>query len=178
MRRIGSTGHGRRSTARTCGRLGGRQNRPESGRSRTQRLEAPPDRLRARHAARDLAHGRQPQRHHADAAARGRDPGRARPSWPAAPPPAQAVWRSRLPLAPGTARAAPAWHLGEDRQARQSAWIRTRPRALGRRADDRLAPPVPAPRVRYERRDDIHEAFLAIGCSLICLKLLRAENSF
>jgi len=33
-------------------------------------------------------------------------------------------------------------------------------------------------RVRYERRDDIHEAFLAIGYSLICLKLLRAEESF
>ncbi len=33
-------------------------------------------------------------------------------------------------------------------------------------------------RVRYERRDDIHEALLAIGCSLICLKLLNAEESF
>jgi hypothetical protein len=33
-------------------------------------------------------------------------------------------------------------------------------------------------RVRYERRDDIHEAFLAIGCSLICLKLLQADESF
>jgi transposase len=33
-------------------------------------------------------------------------------------------------------------------------------------------------RVRYERRADIHEAFLAIGCSLICLKLLQAEESF
>jgi len=32
-------------------------------------------------------------------------------------------------------------------------------------------------RVRYERRDDIHEAFLAIGCSLICLKLLH-QNTF
>jgi transposase len=32
-------------------------------------------------------------------------------------------------------------------------------------------------RIRYERRDDIHEAFLAIGCSLICLKLLQAEQS-
>ena len=29
-------------------------------------------------------------------------------------------------------------------------------------------------RIRYERRDDIHEAFLAIGCCLICLKLLQA----
>jgi transposase len=60
--------------------FGGRQNQPESGRPRTQRLEAPPDRLRARHAARDLAHRRQPQRHHPDAAARGRDPARARPA--------------------------------------------------------------------------------------------------
>jgi transposase len=33
-------------------------------------------------------------------------------------------------------------------------------------------------RVRYERRADIHEAFLAIGCSLICVKLLHAENAF
>ena len=32
-------------------------------------------------------------------------------------------------------------------------------------------------RIRYERRDDIHEAFLAIGCSLICLKLLQAQES-
>ena len=32
-------------------------------------------------------------------------------------------------------------------------------------------------RIRCERRDDIHEAFLAIGCSLICLKLLQAEHS-
>jgi len=31
-------------------------------------------------------------------------------------------------------------------------------------------------RIRYERRDDIHEAFLAIGCGLICFKtLLRAD---
>jgi transposase len=32
-------------------------------------------------------------------------------------------------------------------------------------------------RIRYERRDDIHEAFLAIGCSLICLELLHARES-
>ena len=30
-------------------------------------------------------------------------------------------------------------------------------------------------RIRYERRADIHEAFLSIGCSLICFKRL---NSF
>jgi transposase len=33
-------------------------------------------------------------------------------------------------------------------------------------------------RVRYERRDDIHEAFLAIACRLICLKLLPSRESF
>jgi hypothetical protein len=33
-------------------------------------------------------------------------------------------------------------------------------------------------RIRYERRDDIHEAFLSIGCSLTCLKLLQAGGAF
>jgi transposase len=33
-------------------------------------------------------------------------------------------------------------------------------------------------RVRYERRADIHEAFLKIAGCLICLKLLQAEESF
>jgi hypothetical protein len=32
-------------------------------------------------------------------------------------------------------------------------------------------------RVRYERRADIHEAFLHTACSLICLKRLQAEQS-
>ena len=32
-------------------------------------------------------------------------------------------------------------------------------------------------RIRYERRDDIHEAFLSIGCSLICLKLLQTGRA-
>jgi transposase len=33
-------------------------------------------------------------------------------------------------------------------------------------------------RIRYERHADIHEAFLAIGYSLICLKLLHPESAF
>ena len=33
-------------------------------------------------------------------------------------------------------------------------------------------------RVRYERRSDIHEAFLSIACSLICWNFLKASNSF
>jgi transposase len=31
-------------------------------------------------------------------------------------------------------------------------------------------------RVRYEKRADIHEAFLALGCSLICWKFLRRHT--
>lgn len=33
-------------------------------------------------------------------------------------------------------------------------------------------------RVRYERRADVHEAFLQIAGCLICFKLLNAEESF
>ena len=33
-------------------------------------------------------------------------------------------------------------------------------------------------RIRYERRDDIHEALLQIGCALICFSLLQAAGSF
>jgi hypothetical protein len=29
--------------------------------------------------------------------------------------------------------------------------------------------------VRYERRDDIHEAFLALGCILICYNCLTSS---
>ena len=27
--------------------------------------------------------------------------------------------------------------------------------------------------IRYERRDDIHEAFLTLGCALICFRFLQ-----
>lgn len=33
-------------------------------------------------------------------------------------------------------------------------------------------------RIRYERRDDIHEALLQIGCALICFSRLQAAESF
>lgn len=81
--------------------FGGQQNRPEPGRSRAQRLQAPSDRLRPRHAACLLAHRRQPQRHHPDAAARRRDPAGAWTSRPTTPPAADALRRPCLPLARG-----------------------------------------------------------------------------
>jgi hypothetical protein len=30
-------------------------------------------------------------------------------------------------------------------------------------------------RVRYEKRADIHEAFLSLGCTLICWRFLRVD---
>ncbi len=30
-------------------------------------------------------------------------------------------------------------------------------------------------RIRYERRDDIHQAFLTLGCALICFRFLHPE---
>jgi hypothetical protein len=97
---------------------------------------------------------------------------------PAPAPPTRAVRRPRLPLARGTRelrrrhiRARIAWPrsalgpgLGRKRWVleRTIAWLHQY-RWL---------------RIRYQRRDDTHEAFLAIGCSLICLKLLQAEESF
>ncbi len=31
-------------------------------------------------------------------------------------------------------------------------------------------------RIRYERRADIHEAFLSLACSIICLRILHRSN--
>ena len=51
-------------------------------------------------------------------------------------------------------------------------------RAPARPLHLRLAPQRRRLLIRTDRRDDIHEAFLAIACSLICLKLLQADDSF
>jgi hypothetical protein len=42
-------------------------------------------------------------------------------------------------------------------------------------SDDLLAAiaPLLPPRIRYERRADIHEAFTLLGCALICLNQIR-----
>jgi transposase len=52
-------------------------------------------------------------------------------------------------------------HLGSERWVveRTLSWLRQHRRL----------------RLRYERRADIHEAFLALVCSLICLRALRGS---
>ena len=56
-----------------------------------------------------------------------------------------------------------------------------RSQLVGRRACVVVAPPLPAAKkVRYERRAQVHRAFLELGYKLICwnrvLRLLRAQH--
>jgi hypothetical protein len=66
---------------------------------------------------------------------------------------------------------------GEDSQARRRDWREVRtPTVGGRAADTGVAFSLQATllyAVRYERRADIHEAFLVLCCALICLSYLR-----
>jgi len=47
------------------------------------------------------------------------------------------------------------------------------PVAVGRGADVRWLNQFRRLRVRYDKRADIHEAFLSLGCALICWQSLR-----
>ena len=66
---------------------------------------------------------------------------------------------------------------GEHRCAGKSAWLRTGPRpwVVERTIAGCTSTAACGP---LRRRCDIHEAFLAIGCSLICLSLLLAPEPF
>jgi transposase len=157
--------------------FGGQQDRAEPGRPWPFRLEAPPDHLRSRQPARGLAHGGNrnditqmlplvdaipPVRGH-----RGRPRRRPRQLY------GDRAYHSRegrKELRRRGIQAKIAWPksghgsgLGKQRWVveRTIAWLHQYRRL----------------RVRYERRDDIHEALLAIGCSLICLKLFETEHS-
>ncbi len=156
----------------------GHQDWPEPGRPLKKRLQAPSDRLRPRHAAGLLAHRRQPQRHHRDDPVAGCHPARARPPGRPRRRPRELYGdrayhsrEGRRELRRRGIQAKIAWPksphgsgLGKKRWVveRTIAWLHQYRRL----------------RIRYERRDDIHEAFLAIGCSLICLKLLQAQEPF
>src|SRR5207244_11978506 len=109
------------------------------------RLQAPYADLRTGHPARALAERRQPQRRPRAAAAGGCDPAGARQARPPSPPAAAAARRRRLQLTPAPSRAARPRHQRRDTPAEAGARIRARPRALGGRAHDLLATPVPPP---------------------------------
>ena len=60
-----------------------------------------------------------------------------------------------------------------NRPPRLGAWASP----LGGRAHDLLASPTQAT-ARFERRDDIHQALLTIGCCLVCFKQLQRAEAF
>ena len=170
---VRSSGRGRSSTRAGSRRKKGLRNGPELSGQRTSGLEAPPPRRRERDPARLAAHGPQPQRRHpADPAARGGAGGR-RPARPSAPRPASLVadrgydhdkYRrllrdrgikpliARRQTAHGSRLARVRWVV-----ERTFAWLHNLKRLL----------------VRYERRADMHEALLALGCCLVCFRRLR-----
>src|SRR5229473_4987989 len=126
-----------------CAPLGGREDRSKPRRPRQERLQAPYADLRTGHAARALAQRRQPQRHPRAAAARGCDPTGARQARTSSSPAAAAARRRRLPLPPPPRRAAGPPDQRRDPTTEATTRLRARQAALGRRAHDRLAAPVP-----------------------------------
>src|SRR6266852_752974 len=128
-----------------CAPLGGREDRSKPCRPRQKRLQTPYADLRTGHPARALCERRQPQRHPRAAAARGRDPARARQTRPTPPPAAAAARRRRLSLPPPPPSAARPRHQRRDQPTEATTRLRPRQAALGRRAHDRLAAPVPSP---------------------------------
>jgi transposase len=166
-----STSAGRSSTPARCRRKRG----PEPGRPRSARLQAPPPGRRHWRPARGQPDRRQPQRHHpADPLVDAVPPiagttGRPAPAPPGAggrprlrprrlPPPASPA-RHR----PQSARRQTAHGSGLGRASwpveRSLSWLHQFRRLL----------------VRFERRADMHEAFLVLGCCLICLRKLQGS---
>src|SRR5262249_45499623 len=81
--------------------------------------------------------------------------------------------RSRL-----RCRGYPRWpasssHRSAGGDAAHRSWQSYGPLVLGRVADVCLVESVPRLRVRYDKRADIHEAFLSLGCALIWWHALR-----
>lgn len=126
-----------------CVPLGGRAHRPEPSRPPKAGLQAPSDHLWARQPPGDRDNRRQRQRHHPLRVAGGcrtGHPGAARATQAKAE---ERLRRSGLSLTEVPARTAPSQGQGQGRQAKRSARLRSRPKALGGRAHHLLASPVP-----------------------------------
>jgi len=144
------------------------------------RLQALPDRRRTRHPARGDHHRRQPQRRHpTDPADPGRSvvpPIRGRRGRPLRRPKHlyadrgydHEVYRDKVRRVPDR----PAPHPGP-RPARHRARLRPGCVPLGRGRSDRTAALLRRVRIRWEIRDDIHHAFVTLGCAVICRRRLR-----
>ena len=171
---IGSTGRGRARTRRACPQKGGRKDRQDPDGSRRAGLEAPPCfRPQGRPAHGSAHRGQRPRLEGLRGDGGRRRAGQAPRSWPTEETPGEAAGGQRLRLPSVQGSAPEARHQGAHRPARgglhieklgRHRWVVGRTLAWLARYR-RLS-------VRYERRADIHEAFLHPGCSPICLSYL------
>ena len=177
VRRARSSGRGRSPTPVTCRRKRGLRDGPEPGRRGQKRAPSTTSSSTRRDPARLGAHRRQPPRRHpADPAARPRAAGRAAWSAGRAADPTRVIadrgydydsHRRQLRqrgIRPEIARRKTEHGSGLGRYRwvveRTFAWLHQFKRLL----------------VRYDRRADIHEAFLALGCCLVCYRRLNEPH--
>jgi hypothetical protein len=171
----GLTWLGRSRTPPTCARSKGAHNRTKPSRPRPRRLQAPrPDR-RDRHPTGRHRDWQPPQRRHPAHSLAGYGPTHPRPRRSAA---AQAQDAGRRPwlrprkyrrllrargIRPAIARRGVPYgpELGRWRVERTIAWLHQYRRL----------------RIRWERRTDIHQAFLKLACCLICWRCLQRSFS-
>ncbi len=172
-----SGGGGRSSIPATCRRKRGAPRQARARRPRTARLEASLDRRSGRSPTRVRAHRWEPPRRHAAAPARRGDPGRTWQHRPPTLPTRRADRRLRLRLQEPPAPASPARDQAGHRPPRHRGRLRPGPH---RRVVERTFAWLHQFKrllVRYDRRADIHEAFLALGCCLICWRQLAPAGN-
>ncbi len=153
----------------TCGRLGVAQKRAQPGRPRKARQQAPRPHRRRGHPARGVADQRKPQRRHPVPAPARQGPRRGRCRRPAPAQARRAPGRPRLRPRQIPAPALGPRHPPGHRRTRPATRLRPG-QGIFRYAVERTIAWLHGfrrLRIRWERRDDIHEAFLGLATCLI-----------
>jgi transposase len=157
--------------------VGAGQKLAEPHGSRATGLQAPRPRRRERRSGQRDPDRREPQRCHPTAAAGRRHPADSRHTRPTTAQTQGHLCRPRLRFGCASSPTSRARHPAGHRQAPHRTRQRPGQMPLGRRHSwldgfRRL-------RIRFERRSDIHEAFLKLACSLVCWNIFsRADQPF
>ena len=91
----------------------------------------------------------------------------------AAPPPGEGLRRPRLRPRQVPQAGPGCRHHARDRPPQHGTWLGPGRAPMGGGTDGRAADWFRRLRVRWEIRDDIHEAFLSLACAIICWRRLR-----
>ena len=167
-----STSGGLRSTARRSRQKGGCADRAEPNGSGQAGLEAPHPHRCQRHPARGSPDGRQRARQH-DAGRAGRCGTADPPALGQAPQATQqAARRQGLRSPPLPPNPDPPRHPTPHRTPRHREQRQAGSAPVGRRAHPVLVRPV-SPAIRYERRADIHTAFLTLASAIIAWRFVQ-----